>query len=150
MYVKVKDGAVEAFPYGFRELMRDNPNTSFPDRLDDDFLAQYGIHPVTPLEIPQPFDDVTQNVATADPVLVDKGWVQSWSITEASDAEIAQRIGDLAQNARSTRNNLLSETDWAALVDSTLTPEMSKYRQALRDITKQTSFPRLIDWPIKP
>jgi hypothetical protein len=61
--------------------------------------------------------------------------------------EIAQRQADeLAWNAgafdramnalRSKRNSLLSATDYLALSDNTMTPEMTAYRQALRDITE--------------
>ena len=61
--------------------------------------------------------------------------------------EIAQRqaeesawLGGAYQRAmndlRQKRNALLSATDYLALSDQTLSPEMSAYRQALRDITK--------------
>ena len=61
--------------------------------------------------------------------------------------EIAQRQADeLAWSAgafdramadlRARRNRLLSATDYLALSDNTMTPEMTAYRQALRDITE--------------
>jgi hypothetical protein len=37
---------------------------------------------------------------------------------------------------RVKRNKLLADTDFHALSDQTLSPEMSAYRQALRDITE--------------
>jgi len=37
---------------------------------------------------------------------------------------------------RAKRNKLLADTDFHALSDQTLSPEMSAYRQALRDITE--------------
>jgi hypothetical protein len=151
MHVKVTDGAVEAFPYGLRELMRDNPNTSFPEGVGDEFLVQYGIYPVTPAEIPQPFDNVNQNCAVANPVLVDGTWTQSWLITEASDAEKAQRLGDLAQNARANRDNLLQMSDWTQVADTPVDKApWAAYRQELRDITTQSGFPRTIVWPVSP
>ena len=36
---------------------------------------------------------------------------------------------------RQQRNNLLSQTDYLALSDQTMSAEMTTYRQALRDIT---------------
>ena len=36
---------------------------------------------------------------------------------------------------RSERNRLLAETDYLALSDVTMSPEMETYRQELRDIT---------------
>jgi hypothetical protein len=35
---------------------------------------------------------------------------------------------------REKRNQLLAETDWTANPDTTMTPEMTGYRQALRDL----------------
>jgi hypothetical protein len=39
-------------------------------------------------------------------------------------------------NLRTKRNKLLSDTDYLALSDNTMTEEMTAYRQALRDITE--------------
>ena len=53
---------------------------------------------------------------------------------------------------RSERNYLLSETDWWALSDLTMTDAQKKYRQDLRDITK--TFKSMSDkdfkFPTKP
>ena len=51
---------------------------------------------------------------------------------------------------RTIRNTLLSETDWMALSDRTMTAEQTAYRQALRDITAQAGFPNTITWPTEP
>mgnify|MGYP000034591027 CR=1 FL=1 len=51
---------------------------------------------------------------------------------------------------RSKRNHLLAETDYFALVDSTLTDEMRIYRQALRDLPANTTDPFNPVWPTKP
>lgn len=51
---------------------------------------------------------------------------------------------------RQRRNQLLSETDYLALVDSTLTDEMKEYRQALRDLPANTEDPTNPVWPTKP
>ena len=40
------------------------------------------------------------------------------------------------KDLRAKRNKLLADTDFHALSDQTLSPEMSAYRQALRDITE--------------
>ena len=55
-----------------------------------------------------------------------------------------------AIEARNQRDRLLSDTDWMALSDSTMTPEWATYRQALRDITGQSGFPYDVVWPTKP
>jgi hypothetical protein len=50
------------------------------------------------------------------------------------------------------RNNLLKESDWTQLEDvpMTLKNEWKIYRQALRDVTLQETFPDNIEWPISP
>jgi len=54
------------------------------------------------------------------------------------------------EQLRSRRNRLLAETDYLALVDSTLTDEMRDYRQALRDLPANTTDPANPTWPTKP
>jgi hypothetical protein len=51
---------------------------------------------------------------------------------------------------RRQRNQLLAETDYLALADSTLTDEMRTYRQALRDLPANTVDPANPVWPVKP
>ncbi len=55
-----------------------------------------------------------------------------------------------AEQVRSKRDDLLTETDWWAVQDRTMTQAEVDYRQALRDITDQASFPTDITWPTKP
>ena len=54
------------------------------------------------------------------------------------------------QEVRNKRDRLLSDTDWMALSDVTMSAEMTSYRQALRDITAQEGFPYSVNWPTKP
>jgi len=51
-----------------------------------------------------------------------------------TDATPARRMTEL----RKQRDALLAETDYMALGDVTMSDEWKTYRQALRDITKQT------------
>ena len=53
------------------------------------------------------------------------------------------------KNIRADRNRRLAETDYLALSDQQLSAEMNTYRQALRDVPKQTD-PDNITWPSKP
>jgi len=82
-------------------------------------------------------------------------------IVELSPSEIAERQAhEIAYNAnegerlseeiRNQRNRLLSDTDWMALSDNTMSPAWASYRQALRDITAQEGFPYSVIWPAKP
>ena len=51
---------------------------------------------------------------------------------------------------REERNRRLAETDYLALSDVTLTPEMAAYRQELRDLPVNTADPVNPTWPVKP
>ena len=58
---------------------------------------------------------------------------------------------ELAENIRIKRDRLLSETDYYLMPDypsdSKNLEELKTYRQALRDITKQSGFPKDVIWP---
>ena len=72
---------------------------------------------------------------------------------DAGEKEWLAGADDRAAEAnREKRNALLAETDYLALSDNTMSPEMTTYRQALRDITNHANWPNLedADWPTKP
>jgi hypothetical protein len=57
------------------------------------------------------------------------------------------------ENLRTKRNKLLSDTDYLALADNTMTEEVRTYRQALRDITEGLSTVEQVNavvFPTKP
>ena len=58
------------------------------------------------------------------------------------------------KEVRTTRDRLLTETDWVVVKHNELgTPipqEWLDYRQALRDITEQSGFPDNVEWPQEP
>ena len=66
---------------------------------------------------------------------------------EMSDEELAQRV-------RNKRNSLISQSDFYVQPDYPSTAEgleaVKAYRQALRDITKQSGFPKEVTWPEPP
>ena len=64
------------------------------------------------------------------------------ALTQCQTAEKWKRI-------RNDRNRRLAETDYLSLNDNTLSTDMKTYRQALRDVPKQTD-PDNITWPSKP
>jgi len=83
---------------------------------------------------------------------------------ELTDAENAQRDQEEAawaagafdraiERLRDTRTRRLSDTDWYALQDVTLSPEMRDYRQVLRDLPSGLSTVEGVEnisWPVKP
>ena len=51
---------------------------------------------------------------------------------------------------RKHRNRLLTETDWMALPDVTMSSAMKTYRQMLRDIPASNTVYKDVDWGTKP
>lgn len=66
-----------------------------------------------------------------------------WTVIDKTDA-------DLAADVREKRNDLLRLTDTWGFSDRTMTDEMLAYRQALRDIPTQNTFPTSVIWPVQP
>jgi hypothetical protein len=74
--------------------------------------------------------------------------------TTAAEQEAAYRAAKDAEQAKSvreTRTQLLKDSDWTQIADSTADKTAwATYRQALRDITAQSGFPWTITWPNDP
>ena len=150
MFAKITNGVVDKFPYTVGDLRRDNPNTSFPRQIPVETMASHGMVGVLQREAPA-HSPLTHFVEYASvPVLEDGWWVLLPTVQEFSAEQIAERSATEASSVRSTRSMLLAETDWTALTDVTMSPEMAVYRQALRDITLQPGFPHDVSWPTKP
>ena len=151
-YVKINNGAVEAYPYGVGQLKRDNPAVSFPKEITEQVLNGFSVYAVS-FEPDPDYDPKTQNVVAAEaPVLVDGVWTVTKSVTNKTDEEVQGYNDGIAFVNREKRDRLLTETDWWAVSDRTMTSEQTAYRQALRDITAHANWPHLNedDWPTKP
>ena len=150
-YVKTTNGTVDTYPYNVGQLRRDNPNTSFPKRIPDDMLAEWGVYPVAFADMPS-VDDRTQKVEQEQqPSLVNGSWTIGWVTSSKTPEEVQQYDDSMSQSIRSQRNALLSESDWTQVPDAPVDQAAWKtYRQALRDITSQQGFPHEVTWPTKP
>lgn len=150
MYVKIIDNQVSAFPYSMATLRQDNPNTSFPAVVSEGSLSVYDVYKVYYQNNPS-YEPKTHKVVPAStPVLVDSVWTITNSVVALTDEEIAENTATQSGVVRDLRNKLLTETDWTALSDNTMTTAMAEYRQALRDVTSQEGFPYDVTWPTKP
>ena len=79
------------------------------------------------------------------------GWkFDGVTFTNPNEKTPEEITAEVAAEVRSDRNLRLKETDWMALSDVVMSPEMTAYRQALRDITAQAGFPHNVIWPVKP
>ena len=152
MYVRATNGNLDTYPYNVGQLRRDNPHISFPKQIPDETLAEFNIFPVTFTDPPE-IDKRTQTMQQeSDPSLVDGTWTLGWVVADKTAEEIEDYDNNIASRNRLIRNGLLSETDWTAMSDVTMTDAQRVYRQKLRDLTKHENWPHLTeaDWPVKP
>lgn len=149
MHALVDGSTVVQFPYTLWDLRRDHPNTGFPDAVSDETLADYGMVPVVPTE--PTLVNYTANVTQGEPVLVGNVWQQTWLVSDASEAEIEQRVYDQWTALRAERNAKLAASDWTQVLDAPVDQDAwADYRQALRDLPDNTTDPFAPAWPVEP
>ena len=149
------------------EIRRSMPNTSLPRVWTAAICDDLNIDPVLAAPAPAPSSDlkvVSRNGVTQD---ANGNWVEAWverdmfadyvndegvTVTKAEqEAEYTARTAEEKATAiRNERDNLLASCDWRAVSDLIMTDEWKVYRQALRDITAQATFPTEVTWPVKP
>ena len=148
MYIIIKNGIISE--YSISSLRYDNPSISFQENISNEILQNFDVYPYTIQEKPV-INEKTEKIENGDFVQEESGsWVKTWKVVEKSQEEIESWIAGKEMDVRYKRNLLLSETDYLALSDNIMSPEMASYRQSLRDITSQVGFPENVIWPIKP
>ena len=157
------------------QIRSDHPNTSLPKVWTEATCDSLGIDPVLPS--PQPAPSADYKVVVRDGVEQDanSNWVYAWTeqdmfteyteevtdendvtttnvvtVQAQKDAYDAANTAALAATERAKRDELLKATDHYGLSDVTMSDEMTTYRQALRDVPQQETFPQEITWPEKP
>ena len=149
-YAKIENGEVIKYPYSIEDLRKDNPNVSFPSIIDEATKFRYSMLPIQQVEAQE---DYTKNILEDLPELIDGIWTQNWTIVDATQEEINQRLSDKWQEVRNERGGRLNSSDWTQLPDSPLTEEQKnawrQYRQELRDITNQAN-PFEVIYPVQP
>lgn len=101
IYIKVNNNEVEIYPYSINQLKADNPNTSFPENISLETLAEFGVYPLKRLA--KPSVDYTKNVNELTPQLIDGVWTQVWEIADASADEITERLAELDRQSEQNR-----------------------------------------------
>ena len=88
------------------------------------------------------------------PVFTDRPATDTEPAKTAAEQEAeykAMKDAEQAQSVRNSRTQMLKDSDWTQIADSTADKQAwAAYRQALRDITSQAGFPWTIDWPTQP
>jgi len=99
------------------------------------------------------------NVSTTQPTptsiqVVEKDNTGNLYMTWMESSDYANTQADLKASTiyRIRRNALLAASDWTQMPDvpANTSIKWATYRQELRDITSQNTFPRIINWPVKP
>lgn len=135
IYAKIENGEVTRFPYSIEELRKENPNVSFPRKLNDDDLEAFGVVEVKLLTRP-PVNNLTQLITRKNPELVNGEWVVGWTVETRPDAE---------DSVRRFRNNLLKDSDWTQGKDipDGISGAWATYRQELRDLSSKEEWPNV-------
>lgn len=146
MQIRIQSTGQVVYEGEFRSLF---PNTSMPQQLTEALINSLGGDVV--FEGPQA-SPTRYQTAFADGVEEVNGkWYTKYSVAdmeqEAKDALDAQQ----AASVREERTKKLAETDWTQLTDAPVnSAAWGTYRQALRDVTAQETFPWEVTWPTKP
>ena len=138
-----------------RDLYYKYPNISFPKPLTSYVIDTYGLEVI--LQGPQPQTTPPYETVVRQGIEEIKGkWFTKYvigPIFNNQEEEDSYRLNidtQVSENIRSTRNNLISKSDWMGCSDFIMSDEWRQYRQDLRDITTQEGFPHNVEWPEEP
>jgi hypothetical protein len=124
-----------------------HPNTSFPEEFTDEMLESFGSEYRVIHYPPYPGAAEYENVVDIGCGPLDGKWTVIYQCVPKTPDEV---LG-VAVKVRAQRNALLAASDWSQLPDATGDKTAwADYRQALRNVTEQESFPFHINWPVTP
>jgi len=140
-----------------------SPNTKLPstEYVEDITLLQntpyvnVSINAITNMLGLVPIANVSNTRPTNTSIqVVEKENTGNLYMTWMESSDYANTQSDLKASTiyRIRRNSLLSASDWTQMPDvpANTSIKWATYRQALRDITSQNTFPKSIIWPVKP
>lgn len=158
--IEVVDGSPSGYPLqvdnaistGIITLTTQNKHVLTSDLVDSGYDLFIYNEPQRNDDPLKEYVEVTPDYRNQDGEWVQKFVLQDKTFETEEDRQLAvlDKLDGLEESVRQERSDLLSETDYLALQDVTMSPEMTTYRQALRDITSQSGFPDNITWPVKP
>jgi hypothetical protein len=103
----------------------------------------------------QAYADLEQLTPVATPPTLTEGQTIDWHDGSVVNGEwvkftVRDKTTDEKMNEiRSSRNQLLTDTDWTGLSDVTMSADMVTYRQALRDLPSTVNVDSVV-YPTKP
>lgn len=148
-YCNALDGVPSGPPVDAQTAQRMRPALNVPvESLNDEQL--FAVELIRVVVPERPIDGY--NYAKGEPVQQDGGWVSNWVQQPSPNRDAI--MAKLAADMRKGRGQELASSDWTQLIDTPLSAEQKtawgQYRQALRDITTQATFPWQVAWPAKP
>ena len=82
---------------------------------------------------------------------LDGKWYTKYSVADMDADAITAKDTAQAKAMREQRGEKLKDSDWTQVADAPVDKAVwAIYRQALRDITAQSSFPWSVEWPDAP
>ncbi|BDD79456.1 hypothetical protein [Burkholderia phage FLC8] len=90
------EGQANTYPVYMGQVRQDNPNISFPDETEEEYLNGLGYFIVQ--EVAQPTGDV---VTEGDPVFANGVWSQVWNVRSFTADEVASQL-DVTKTAMMT------------------------------------------------
>ena len=155
MQIRVRSTGAVMLEDEFRRWLHENDGPSY-DTLTPEIMELLGADPV--FEGPQASGGTVYQYSQRDGVeQIDGKWYTKYVLGPVfanAEDEAAYRTAkdaEQAKNVRTSRNDLLAKCDWTQIADSTADKTVwATYRQALRDVTVQDSFPWNVTWPTEP
>lgn len=146
MQIRIQSTGAVVYEGEFRSLF---PSTSLPQQLTEALINELGGDVVfegaqaSPTRYQTAYANGVEQVAGK--------WYTKYSVAdmeqEAKDALDAQQ----STSVRAERTKKLADTDWTQLTDAPVnSAAWGTYRQALRDVTTQETFPWEVTWPTQP
>lgn len=83
MHILAPNNIVQRYPYTDAQMMRDNPQVSFPGQITDAIRALYGVYPVQPVAQPE-YNPATHRPVERAPEFAEGVWQQVWEIIPVS------------------------------------------------------------------
>lgn len=144
-YARVENGEVLEYPLYEGDIKLRFPHVSFPRNFTPPpgyELVEDAIRPVV---------DEFKLVKEGRPIHHNGKLIQSWIVEDIDEEALAEKTQMEAIKVRDRRNQLLQMSDWTQLADAEVDAEAWRfYRQQLRNITTQDSFPWEVEWPVSP
>jgi hypothetical protein len=151
MYAKIENDQVIEYPLFEGDLQRIFPEIPFPlDTHNQPVPEGYvRVQPSTEL-VYKDFHHYTE----ISPILIDGVWRQNFLEVAYTEENMEAVKPFIIRQEIKKRNDLLKASDWTQLPDSPMSTErreqFKKYRQELRDLTLQETFPFNLNYPVEP